>query len=166
MAGLTAPPDNSAQSAGQTIAADGWFPPVDTAKLAARVRIGEGVVTLDRQVDAITGAILSGLREMSAWRSAHAGAGIADLESVTDDEVAGQNAAVLLWERIVIFFAAADLIDSHVDVSATDDALDRHEEKRDSAADYRRRAYAAVADLRAIGPHSAGDHGRNRVELL
>lgn len=166
MAGLTAPPDNAPPPAGQLVQADGWFPGIDTASIRAKVRIGDA--TEARLEEAVTAGILAGLRELSTWRSMHAAAGVADLGGVTDSQVAGQNLAVLLWNRVVMFYAAAELVDGHSDISATDDALDREDEKRLTADHYRRKAYEAVADLLTIGaPEDAPvDLGRNRVDLL
>lgn len=165
MAGLTAPPDHS-QIAGQVVAADGWFPGIDTADIRKRIRLGEGAVTEDRLKEAIVGAILSGLKALAVWRTARALEGKGSLDAVTADQVAGENLAVIHWRRVVMFYAAAELLDGHTDVAATDDALDREDEKRLTADGYRRKAYEAVADLRAIGVPAATAHGRNRVELL
>lgn len=168
MAGITAPPDNAPAEPGQTIEADGWFPGIDTADIRAKVRIGDGAVTQARLAEATTAGILAGLRAMHAWRSMHAIAGVTRLEDVTANQVAGQNLGVLLWGRIVMFYAAAELLDGHTDVAATDDALDREDEKRLTADLYRRKAYEAVADLLAIGATDDAqiDLGRNRVDLL
>lgn len=167
MAGLTAPPDNAPLS-GQIIEADGWFPGIDTAHVRKAVRIGEGTVTEDRLKEAVIAGMLAGLKELSVWRSARAIEGIADLADVSDDQLAGENRAVLLWRRVVTHYAAAELVDGHVDVTATDEALDRADEKRLTADHYRRKAYEAVADLRAVGlPEIApAPHGRNRVDLI
>lgn len=172
MAGLTAPPDNSAPPAGQLIEADGWFPAIDTADIAAKVRLGDGAVTQARLAEATIAGILAGLRALSTWRSAHAATGVASLAAVTDETIAGQNKAVLIWGRVVMFYAAAELMDGHTDVAATDEALDREDEKRATADHYRRKAYEAVADLLAIAPPDDTpeadriDQGRNRVDLL
>ena len=168
MAGLTAPPDNAEPIAGQVIEADGWFPGIDTAHIRDTIRLGDGAVTEARLAEAVLAGMLAGLKEMASWRSARATEGHADLEAVTDLQLAGQNRAVLLWRRIVSFFAAAELVDGHTDIAATDDALDREEEKTTTADRYRRKAYEAVADLRALGlPTDApAPHGRNRVSLL
>jgi hypothetical protein len=169
MPGITAPPDNSTNP-GQTIEADGWFPGIDTAAIRSKIRIGEA--TEARLAEAVTAGILAGLKALAAWRSKHAEAGIADLAGVTANRVAGENLAVLLWGRVVMFYAAAELMDGHTDVSATDDALDREDEKRATADHYRRKAYEAVADLLAIAPPADPlepapiDLGRNRVDLL
>ncbi len=168
MTGLTAPPDNF-EPAGIIVAADDWFPPTSTEDARKAIRMGEGAVTDERLVQAIEGGILSGLRAMYDWRTARVTEGAAELADVTEDEINGKNRAELIWQRIVTFYAAAELADMHVDVSATDEAIDRNEEKRDTAGIYRTKAYDAVADLRAIGaadPAAKALAARNRVELI
>ena len=167
MAGLTAPADNQT-SEGQVIEADGWFPGIDTATIRAAIRLGDGAVPDARLAAAIEGAFMAGLRALSAWRSARASEGIADLESVAPaDMVNGRPRAVLLWQRVVGYYAAAELADTHLDISATDEALDRDAEKRAAADDYRRKAYDAVADLQSIGlAEGERGPGRNRVALI
>lgn len=168
MTGLTAPPDNF-EPEGFDVVADGWFPPISTDHVRKAIRLGEGAVTDERLVAAIEGGILSGLRALHDWRSARALEGAASLAAVTTEQINGQNRAELIWKRIVTFYAAAELADMHVDVSATDEAIDRNEEKRDTAGIYRTKAYDAVADLRAIGaadPASTALAARNRVELI
>jgi hypothetical protein len=168
MTGLTAPPDNF-EPAGVDIAADGWFPPISTSQVRAAIRLGEGAVTDARLTQAIEGGILSGLRALAVWRTARALDGATELAAVTEEEINGKNRAVMIWHRIVTFFAAAELADMHIDVSATDEAIDRNEEKRDSAGIYRTKAHDAVADLRAIGAVDAAAitaAQRQRVELI
>jgi hypothetical protein len=168
MTGLTAPPDNFAPE-GIAIEADGWFPAIGTEQVRAAIRLGEGAVTEARLIQAIEGGILSGLRSLSDWRKARALEGATALAAVTTDQINGKNKAELIWQRIVTFYAAAELADMHIDVSATDEAIDRNEEKRDSAGIYRTKAYDAVADLRAIGAEDDDAKARavrNRVELI
>lgn len=168
MPGLTAPPDNF-DPAGETIAADGWFPAIETADIRATIRLGEGAVTDARLRAAVEGAILSGLRALAEWRAARVLAGAADLSATTELLLDGQNMAVAIWQRVVRYYAAAELADLHIDVSATDEALDREEEKRESADMYRRKAYEAVADLRSIGALTEDEIAasqRNRVALI
>jgi hypothetical protein len=168
MTGLTAPPDNF-NPAGIDVAADAWFPPISTAQVRAAIRIGEGAVTDGRLIQAIEGGILSGLRAMADWRTARVLEGAGELADVTSEMLNGKNRAVMIWHRIVTFFAAAELADMHIDVSATDESIDRNDEKREVAATYRTKAHDAVADLRAIG--AADDAAktaaqRQRVELI
>lgn len=168
MTGLTAPPDNF-EPAGQNVQADSWFPAISTEHVRKAIRLGEGAVTDQRLIAAIEGGILSGLRALADWRTARVLEGAAELSDVTEDTINGQNKAELIWKRIVTFYAAAELADMHVDVSATDEAIDRDEEKRDTAGVYRVKAYDAVADLRAIGAADEAEvalAARNRVELI
>lgn len=162
MAGLVAPPDN-VDPVGAEIAADGWFPATRLDDIRNTVRLGEGAVTTDRLKAAIEGAILSGLRALAKWRTARVAEGAAALADVTVETVNDINRAELLWQRVVRYYAAAELADTHRDISATDDGLDRAEEKSDTADEYRRLAYAAVADLQSIGGEPAP---RNRVTLV
>lgn len=165
MSGLIAPPDNTAP-AGQIVAADGWFPDIDTETLRQTVRLGDGVVTPARLVAAVEGAMITALKALAAWRSARATAGAPGLSAVTAIEVGGRNMAVVLWERVVTYYAAAELADLHTDIAATGEALSRQDEKAGMADHYRRIAHAAVADLLALGAEAGAAPGRNRVELL
>lgn len=162
MTGLVAPPP-SADPVDASVSADGWFPPVSLANIRDTIRLGEGTVPTPRLIAAMEGAILSGLRALSAWRSARATEGAANLASVTDLEINGRNQAELIWERVVRYYTAAELADQHRDITATDDGLDRAEEKDRTADDYRRLAYDAVADLASIGGEVVS---RGKVSLV
>lgn len=162
MTGLVAPPPKQDQP-DQAVEADDWFPPVLLEPIRNRVRLGDGVVTTERLVSAIEGAILTATRELADWQASRQAEGASELADVTDRQMAGSNLAELLWQRAVQFLAAAELADLHRDVSATADGLDRAEEKSTTGEEYRRLAWHAIADLTSIG----GDRQpRNRVELV
>jgi hypothetical protein len=148
---------------GAHVVADGWFPSVQLATVRGSVRLGDGTISTERLTMAIEGAMLHAFRELAAWRTAKATAGVAQLEDVTAETLNGANMAVKLWERIVTYFAAADLYAAYRDISATDQGLDRALEKDTSADEARRVALGAVADLRSIGAEPVG---RNRVRLI
>ncbi|WP_374406509.1 head completion/stabilization protein [Pelagerythrobacter sp.] len=162
MAGLIAPPDN-ADPADAVVFADGWFPDIPLALVRDRFRLGDNVVTTPRLVSAIEGAMISAFRALALWRAERIVAGAATFDLVTLARLNDRNMAEVLWERIIGNFAAAELADTHRDVSATDDGLDRAEEKSETADDYRRLAYHAIADLQSLGGEPAP---RNRVALV
>src|SRR3546814_10217043 len=109
--------------------------------------------------------MLQAFRQLAAWRSIHAAAGVADLAAVPDDiTIDGEVRTVELWNRIVRYYTAAELADGHRDIVAADQQSQRSEEKRLSADDYRRMAHHAVADLTSIGADTPVH--RNHVELL
>ncbi|MGW8201898.1 head completion/stabilization protein [Sphingomonas bisphenolicum] len=163
MTGLISSPVPAPEPIETMVDADGWFPPIALTDVRDRLRLGEGAVTTARLTEAIEGGMVHAFRELVDWRTARVLAGALILEDVTDQELNGRNFAVLLWERIVRYFAGADLAADYRDVTATDQGLDRSAEKDLTGDELRRRALAAVADLRSIG----GDPvARNRVELI
>jgi hypothetical protein len=164
MTGLLSYPAPSADPAGAEVGADGWFPPIKLDTVREIPRLGDGTVPTARLVAAIEGGMLHAFRELSSWRSERAGAGLTGLAQTTALTLNGRNMAVALWERVVIYFAAAELQGQYRDIAATDDGLDRAAEKVLTADDSRRIALAAVADLRSIG--AATPVARNRVELI
>lgn len=164
MTGLVAYPGPNADPADAQVVADGWFPPVRLSAVRNVVRLGEGTVPSPRLISAIEGGMLHAFRELANWRSEREAAGATALEQVTAHMLGDRNMAVLLWERVVTYFAAAELQGQYRDISATDDGLDRAAEKASTADDSRRLALAAVADLRSIG--AVTPVARNRVELV
>jgi hypothetical protein len=162
MTGLVAPPPN-ADPADAVITADGWYPEVALLELRNALRIGDGAVTTERLTVAVEGAIVSAIRALAGWRATREAEGATELSWVTDLEINGQNYAELLWLRIVRNLAAAEIGDLHRDITATDQGLDRAEEKAETADDYRRLAWTAIADLRSIGGEPVP---RNRVTLI
>ncbi len=71
---------------------------------------------------------------------------------------------MVIWERIIRYYAAAEIADTHRDLVATDQANIRGENERLTADDYRRMAHNAVSDLLSIGADKPVP--RNRVSLL
>jgi hypothetical protein len=166
MNGLVSSPAPLPDPAGASVEADGWFPAITVASVRDRVRLGSGALTHEMLLEAIEGAMLHAFRELAVWRSARASEGKAALDQVTTLQVNGRNRAVVLWERIVRYFAAAELFAENRDISATDRGLDRAEEKESSADEFRRNALAAVADLRSLGVPAGEEVARNRVDLI
>lgn len=164
MTGLISSPSAQPDPNGAVVVADGWFPPVALDAVRKRLRLGAGAITSEMLTEAIEGGMLHAFRELSDWRSARAASGAATLADVTDQTVNGRNLGVVLWERVVRYFAAADLFAENRDISATDHGLDRAAEKESSADEFRRNALAAVADLRSLGAEV--EMPRNRVSLL
>ena len=166
MTGLISTPVPAPEPDDAQVVADGWFPPVKLADVRDRLRLGE-VVTTERLTEAIENAMVLALRELSAWRTARVLEGKADLAAVTVETLNNRNYAELLWERVVRCFAGAEILAEYCDVSATDQGMDRATEKDAIGEEYRRRALAAVADLRSVGlPEGEEPVQRNRVELI
>jgi len=163
MNGLVSSPAPLPDPANAVVVADGWFPPIALADVRDKIRIAGASISNPMLVEAIEGGMLHAFRELADWRTLRVLSGALVLERVTTDTLNGRNRAVVLWERIVRYFAAAELFGENREISATDKGLDRALEKENSADEYRRNALAAVADLRSIGGE---DVPRNRVDLI
>lgn len=172
MNGFVSTPSISVSPEGSTVGADGWFPDIDVNAIRSAIRIGEGICTHERLVAAIEGAMLTAFRLLADWRTVQVLAGAATLEDVPNIDpftqenrmLNGDAETVVLWNRIIRYFAGAEVYDLHRDVSATDQGNLRAEDRTTVAEDLRRLAANAVSDLASI--NAAVKVQRNVVELL
>lgn len=164
MSDLISTPPAPASPVGSTVIADGWFPAVDVNQVRDRMRLGENIVTHARLVAAIEGAMLTALRQLAGWRAVQVGAGVAALANVADIMIGSTPRPVILWHRIIRYYAAAEIADGYRDLVAADQQSQRADDARQSADDYRRIAHNAVADLLSVGAESPVL--RNAVELI
>lgn len=164
MNGLIAAPTVPLDEANAGVVADGWFPPVKLSAVRNAVHLGGGAITTAHLTAAIEGGMLHAMKELAAWRSRFASAGITGLAAVAPDQMLNNGPlTVLLWEKAVRHFAAAEIYEQHKDISASSDGLDRASEKLETADRHRRLALAAITDLMSIG----GDPvPRNSVDLI
>ncbi len=140
---IAAPPQAPAPEVADDIPGDGWYPALKVSVFRESQRISPQVTPL-RARDALIGGIASADAALYAWRSASTAV---DLAATTTDQLAGENRNVVLWRRAVHAFAAADLVETHSDISATDAGIDRSEIRAASANDLRRSATVAIRDL-------------------
>lgn len=144
---LIANPPKPASPPAAMVSAGNWYPAIDVNRTRDVLRLGE-VVTHPRLVEAIRGAVLHIMDELAAWRTAQVAAGHADLAAVDPaTEVDDVPRLVHLWLRAVRFTAAAELAETHRDISATADGSARADSQLLTAADYRRLATQAVRDI-------------------
>lgn len=153
MSGFIATPPQPASPAASSVEADGAFwPDVDVNGLRAALRLGDGVVTHERLVAAIEGAIIATMDELGGWQARQIAAGFDKLAEVQPlGTINGEPTTVSLWNRAVRFATAAEIADSYADLTATTEGTDRATEKRITADDYRRMATAATRSLARRG---------------
>lgn len=173
MSAFIATPPTPETPEDSVIVVDDWFPEISLINIRDTIRMGENVVTHARLEAAVLGALVTALRHLADWRSAHASRGVASLADIDDIAMMGTARPVVLWQRIVRFYTAAEIADGHRDITATDEGQIRAEEENMTADQYRRLAHNAVTDLLAIRPadEPAGefdpvDGQRNRVALI
>lgn len=159
MSFVAAPPANPPAAIADAIAGDGWWPDLSIAKFRDAMRIPTEV-TDGRCRDALVNGFVSADAELARWRACRVDEGAASLDLVDGISIGGETRPVILWRRIVYAYAAADLAETHNDISATNDSGARSDIDRRAAgaAEHRRNATVAVRDL--LG------RTRSRVALL
>lgn len=157
MSGFVAAPLAPTAPIADTIAGDGWWPPLSIAAFRDAMRLGT-MVSDRRAHEALLGAAITVGHALAGWRTAHVAAGAEALGDVAGSDVGGERRASVLWRRAVYATAAADLAETHNDISATDQGRKSNDARATSAADHRRNATAAIRDLLGVT--------RSRVALL
>ena len=151
-------PPSPASPANSVVEGDGWYPDIDCNAFRDVLRIGS-MATHERVVGAIEGAIVTVEGELAKWRAAHETKGAASLAEVEPDrKTAGQHRLTLIYTRAVRFHAAAELAETHRDLTATQDGQARADTEATTAEEYLRRATHAVRDILGVT--------RTAVELI
>lgn len=148
---LVAVPPAPASPPDTVVTAGEWYPDIDCNRLRAELRIGE-VVTHERLAGEVRAGLIEIMGELRAWRIVLEGEGHPSLASASatlfpGDEVDGQALLEYLFIRAVHCAAAANLAETHRDLSVTNDGAARAEAHVLSAADYRRMKTWAVRDM-------------------
>ena len=155
MAGLVASPPAPTPDA--IIDGDGWWPGLSIAGFRQAMRLQRDV-TESRISEALLAAMVDVAAELANWKVVQQCTGAETLEAIDAPAFGGESRLVLLWRRAVHALAAADLADTHSDISATDAGKERTEIRAASADEHRRNATQAI---RAIKGRS-----RNRASLI
>jgi hypothetical protein len=145
---VASPGDSSDPSAETQDLVDGgdFFPPLSIAQFRDSVRVGT-IVTDVRARDALRGGLLTVRRELRAWSAAKIAAGYPTLDAVDAEQVDFESEYVLLYQRAVFAYAAADLAETHNEISATKEGEKRLDERSLSADEHRRNGLHAIRDI-------------------
>lgn len=167
MSGFVAtPPAPASPTASKVDLGAGFWPSIDINQARAALRLGDGAVTHERLASALEGAVIAVLDQLAGWQALQTAATLAEVDEI---KINGEPVCALLWTRAVRHFAAAEIIDAHADVSATNEGVQRAEDKRTAADDHRRIATEAVRRLMARGvtdPDAPGAAGGILVDLV
>ena len=159
MSGFVAqPPSNPpAPDPLDQVAGDTFWPPVSISEFRDAYAIAKAV-TDTRVRDALREGMVHVRRELRVWKTAHVFAGASDLAAIDGETIDSVPAAELLYRRAVCSVAAADIAETHNEVSATLDGRDRAEEQKAAADALRRAATHAIRDILGVT--------RTTVELI
>jgi len=157
MSAFVTKPGAPVPAAEPPIAGDGFFPPVDPAKVRTEQRVADQV-TAERLRAAVVNGMISASQDLAAWKAAQILAGYATLADVPALQIDGTSVNVTLYVTAVGCYAKARLVERMRDMDTTpagDRAVDKLEP---SVSELRRDAVHAIRDIRG--------ETRTTVELL
>lgn len=157
MTGFVAAPPAAPAPIADVVPLDGWWPDLSIAAFREAMRLG-AMISDGRAREALLGAAITVGDALAAWRAGHEATGAEALADVPGRAIGSETRASVLWRRAVYATAAADLAETHNDISATDQGRKANEARATSAAEHRRNAIAAIRDLL--------EKSRSRVTLL
>lgn len=139
-------PAPSPPSSGPRVEHDGFYPGVDLTHMRETMRIGE-VVTQARLTEVAKVGMVATGRELRRWRAVQVAAGAATLDAIEAEQIDFENVLIVSYRRAVYSYAAAELAETHRDITATGDGADRGEQKALTADEHRRNATYAIRDI-------------------
>lgn len=145
---VSSPAAAAAPADEQVLEHDGaFFPGIKASAVKAIVRV-PSQVTDARLIDATLVAMATVGAELEAFKLEQIALGLATLAAVRPtDKLGGQPRLVRLYERAIASFAAAELVETHNDISASADGQKRLEERALTADEHRRNGTHAVRDI-------------------
>lgn len=168
MSGFIASPPAPASPPGSTVAAGDFWPEIDVNLFRDAMRIGNQAIPHARVSEALIGGIVVAADNLAEWRAEQEAAGHASLAAVPAQTIAhgtgtgngsvAESRLVILFRRAVHAFAAADLIETHRDLTASPVGEAQAWRQAVTPDDHRRNAIHAI---RAIL-----DRPRTAVELI
>ena len=141
-------PAPSPSQPGAKVAAGPFWPDVDLNDLRDAMRIGNSTITDKRLIPAIQGAVLTLDQDLAAWRAEREAEGNASLSACPSPEIGEESRLVVLYRRAVYAYAAADLVETHGDITATAVVVDKREANICTADDHRRNGVQAIRDIK------------------
>ncbi|MGE4431907.1 MAG: head completion/stabilization protein [Sphingobium sp.] len=158
MNGFVSSPAPAVTPPGVTVECGPFWPDIDVNHFRDSQRIGGTLIPDSRVKDALTEAVIKVDDDLTAWRNGQQATGHEALADVPSPEIGGQTRLVLLWRRAVYGHAAADLVETHRDVTATGTGQSAGNELDQRAEDLRRNAIHAIRAIKGAG--------RTTVELV
>jgi hypothetical protein len=123
-----------------------FFMPLSIAEFRDSMRVSATPSQI-RVRDALRSGILTVRVELRAWAAAQVAAGFPSIDAVDAPEVDFESVLVLLYRRAAFSFAAAELVETHSDISATKDGKDRIVDQVLTADEHRRNGIHAIRDI-------------------
>jgi hypothetical protein len=142
--GTPVPPDPAPLECGS------FWPDIVLTDFRDAMRVGGTMIADARVRLALLGGVVEVERPLASWRALQEAAGYEALEEVPDSEIGGESRLVILWRRAVYASAAADLLETHRDITVTDAGTARAGMNGETADDHRRNATRAIRAILGV----------------
>lgn len=119
MSGFIVTPPEPASPDGAKLTCGPFWPDLDLNLFRDTMRIGAGIVPDPRLLAALQGAVLTALNDLADWQANQQTLGYASLSDVPSIALGDETRLTLLWRRAIFAYAAADLAETHKDITAT-----------------------------------------------
>jgi len=130
------------------VAAGPFWPDIRLSDFRAAMRIGNSTIPDARVRRALEGALLTVDTDLRLWRQARLSEGFATLADCPSEMFGDRSRLILLYDRAIYAYAAADLVETHRDITATKTGVDKSDSHELTADDHKRNGLQAVRDLK------------------
>lgn len=130
------------------VSAGPFWPDIALSDFRDAMRIGNSTIPEARVRRAIEGALLTVDADLQNWKGGRISAGYLTLADCPSDQLGSRSKLLMLFERAVYAYAAADLVETHRDITATKTGVDKSEAHELTADDHKRNGVHAVRDLK------------------
>ncbi|KAF0182582.1 MAG: hypothetical protein FD163_2559 [Hyphomonadaceae bacterium] len=125
MNGLIGSPTSSPSAAGEDISFGAFWPKITLSDFRDEMRVGNNTIPNPRLKSALSAAALTVekdlINQLAQWQVE----GHSSLATVSSPDYGDETKLVSLWRTAVFAYAAAELIETHRDISATNDGINR-----------------------------------------
>lgn len=125
----------------------GFWGVLSTEEFVSEQRVGGTIIPNERIKNAIINAAIHVDDELTDKRAQWETEGYSSLSAVSAPEFDGVSKLVILFKTAVFCHAAAELIETHPDISATNDGMRDAGAITPTAAEYRAQSKAAIAKI-------------------
>jgi hypothetical protein len=159
VSGFVASPSNTSPTPDSADMVDGgeFYLALRISEFRDSMRVSAHVTDI-RVRDALRAGMMAAHVDLRAWAVVQVAAGFPTIDAVEAPEIDFESVLVASWRRAVYSFAAAELVETHNDISSTKDGKDRIVGEALTADDHRRNALHAIRDILGVG--------RTSVELI
>lgn len=147
MSGFIVTPADPVTPEGEAIICGPFWPDIDVNAFRDAMRVGGNTVPDPRIKEALRGGVITALNDLTAWQATQEALGYLTLSEVPAIAIDGETRLTLSWRRAVFAYAAAELAETHQDITAAATGATQGEAIAPTADHLKRDGLRAVRDI-------------------